>query len=129
MSTSINIDYFFRNPLSFPWDFMDMTIPKIGSTHSYLCSILAPYVPYSEKEFFKNRPSLKELRRFSQVYGGFSTSIVNYCDTRKDDPSSVEDQVREYLSRNSEFRKAFQEKIDRYHRQGLISVPDNARWK
>src|SRR5581483_9452813 len=113
----------FRNPYTFPWDFIGMERPLIGSVHSYLCEILAPYAHSYWQPFMRGRPSLGELRRRQ---GSFEmlVPILKYVD-EVGNYGSVGQKVVDFLHCFEPFKQDLSKIVDRKFREGLIKVPDD----
>lgn len=127
MSELLKIDHLFDDHTRFPWDVVGLTVPKIGSVHSYLCSTLAPWAEPAFQDFMRNTPSRRELARAAKAAGGVIADIFNYCEVIYELPQServdTAHEVLGFLARHRGFRDHVQKTLDRLWRQGLISVP------
>lgn len=112
---------------------MGLTLPRVGLTHSYLCSILAPLADEYVRTFLSARPSWSELKRFAKQHEGLAIQITNYCEGLYGDPPSrrrdVADEVVGFLAHSLVYKKHFQERINMLYQQGLIEVPARCRPK
>jgi len=98
----------------FPWGALNLTIPSFGPLHSYLCSYLCPYGNVNEKLFLIQKPTMRELKRFTESENNqnfLAKEIYTYCDRKYDCDkkyrSSLQSEVLEFLVKNDEFVKAF----------------------
>ena len=120
----VNIDPFFKSKFKFPWDFMGLTLPCAGGTHSYIASAVAPYYPEQIRVLLTGKPAMFELRRFAKLEGGnIFNEIVQFCDGCESDRDSVAVKVLNFLARHKGFRDAFQLRIDAAYRAGTVSIP------
>lgn len=131
MTELLRIGYFFDESRRFPWDILHTGIPKVGPVHSYICTILAPWVEDGWREFMRGNPSMHELRRAAKENPGLMTDIVTYC-TQLDniprmDRTDVAQEVLDFLALHQGFRKHVQKTLDRLWQQGLILVPKEVR--
>lgn len=130
MTELLRIGYFFDESRRFPWDVLHTGVPRVGTVHSYLCTMLAPWVDEEWREFMRGLPSLRELRRAAKVQPGLISDIVAYVDQleglSKSERTDVAQEVLDFLARHQGFRKHAQKTLDRLWRQGLISVPKEA---
>jgi len=112
----INARELFRSPSRFPWEWIGHDRPKVGMTHSYLCTILARWTKNEERRYLESRPSWRELRRYAELYGGFAADIVSYCERIYDEaPSDRRDRAHEvlgFLGRAQFVVDFIQEKLD-----------------
>ena len=120
----VNTDWFLIDPLNFPWHLYD-GIPKTGTTHSYLCSMLKQYGEHNEQSFLAGRPSWRELQKND---GKLSKVISEYCrNVYSFDRRSSEAEVLGFLRRFAPFKEDFQKKIDTLYFSGRMSVPDHCK--
>jgi hypothetical protein len=104
--------YFLDKWDEFPWDWLLSGVPWVGQTHSYLCTIMAPYADYKEKLFLLGNPTFFELRRYKdQNEQSIATGIYNYCEPlynkSKLQRTHVAQEVLEFIKRDNNFTKAF----------------------
>jgi hypothetical protein len=134
MTEVLRIDYLFDDYRRFPWDVLGFSVPRVGSVHSYLCEMLAPWAPEDWRAFMAGRPSLRELQRAAGVLQGSGNPIVGiavYTDAcnsmSASERTDVAQEVLDYLYRHRGFREYVQKTLDRLWLQGLISVPREVR--
>jgi hypothetical protein len=127
--TEINVDYFFKSIHKFPWTFMNLDVPKVGATHSYLCTILSKYDNQQQIYLF-GRPTWGELNRYAEANGGLAKEIRDYCGflygLSGTERKSVAAEVLGFLRRYEYFREEFYNKLTSQYNLGRIIVPEEA---
>ena len=111
----------------FPWGWFGFSIPSYGPTHSYLATYMAQYGNTDEKLFLPQKPSMSELRRFTEGEGNqnyIAKTILNHCDglyaMRAEHRSSTPAEVLSYIKQNSDFIKDFEAKLHAKARLGYF---------
>lgn len=125
----VNIDYFLDRIDRFPWDIMDLTLPKYGPPHSYICSAVAPYLDPYKQMFYLARPNLNELTRFAKEDQGLTSLIIEHCEKGLRKRMDVDRIVLEFLSNFDPFRNDFSKRINMLYRSGRIKIPKESLWQ
>jgi hypothetical protein len=132
---NVNIEYYFKNKLSFPWNLFG-GIPKSGPVYLYLCKIISMITEDRDaKMFLSASPAWFEVVSKSKMDPPveFTLSIVNFCERVAEresegfDHKSTEDCVLEYLSKSNEFCKYFQQLMNRKYFIERCAIPIDAR--
>ena len=120
----------FKDPNTFPWDLMGLTLPCLGSVCSYLCTATAKYAPtHAEQLFLSARPTLRELKKFSEAYDcDLSGNIVTYCEMieRSWKRESKPHEVLNFLMNCRPFWDDFENILQKMVRDGRVVVKE--RW-
>jgi hypothetical protein len=136
----IYVSGFFECHRAFPWDVLGYGVPKYGSVHSYMCSILAPLAHRVERPLLDGKPSISEvgrLARFVKDNGQIlqtqndppfvTPDIYAYCthlyDKSKSDRTDVAQEVLQGLRKFEFYQEWVRERLDYLWKQGLINIP------
>lgn len=103
----------------FPWKWYG-DVPKSGNAHSYLCSILRPYISIEYRMLIDGRPTFRELQRAvdlmtSENADHLLKNIATYCGTlygkHYTERKSVEHEVFRYLINEKNIREDLAKRI------------------
>jgi len=102
----------------FPWGWFDWSIPSYGPVHSYLATYMAQYGNRDEKLYLPQKPSMSELKRFTDGEGNqnyIARTILTHCEglyaQRAEHRSSTPAEVLSYIKGNPDFTKDFEAKL------------------
>lgn len=121
-----NISPLFRHRNRFPWEYMDLTMPSVGTLHGYIACAVAPYYPEQIRHLLRGGFSKRELVRFAGAYEDkiFEQilNFVNKCEEISPRNHVAED-VLNFLGSFQPFRDDLQKRIDRGVRDNRITIP------
>lgn len=116
---NINFSYFFTVD-KFPWELMGSDRPCYGSSHSYVCKLIAPYAG-QDGNFLRGKPALFEMAKFSDnpaiedIYRHFTKVYENRDPYNR---VSVAQEILDYLRNHSEFKLDMGKRLVAAHQKG-----------
>jgi len=128
---NVNIDFFFKHPGRFPWEYLGWTYPVYGDCYHYLCRYLAEFEP-DQKQFLLSKPSLRELESFARDNHGLAGQIIKFYERtlvkkeRNFGQPSVAVEVVEFLKEFHAFKKMLEQNLNRDINNGRVKVPEAA---
>jgi hypothetical protein len=123
MTQRIDIYYFFDHRDRFPFDILGLSRPGVAPLHSYVCEAAMLIASPDERMFMLQKPSLRELRRFSDE--GLIHRIVKFCETKEETTCrhTKADDVIQFIRHEYGLKDLIQKRLDLLYRTGVISVP------
>ncbi|MEM4379111.1 MAG: hypothetical protein QXL01_00290 [Thermoplasmatales archaeon] len=125
-----NEQWFFSNPIYFPWHIMNLDRPRVGPLHGYLCTICARYEKHPGfKTYLSGPPHWGSIKKFAteplkEDTNIFIEAIYKYCSIRYEKSASdrrdVDIEVVGFLEGFQEFRNDFYKRLLTLWRNGRL---------
>jgi len=132
VNTEPNDDWFFHNPLYFPWDIVGLDRPMIGPVHSYIASICARYErDQGIKSYLSGSPHWGSIERFAtegaqEDRHPVIVAIYQYCSSlykkSNSDRRNTEFEVLGFLEGVQDFRVEFRNQLLYLYGQGRLNL-------
>lgn len=127
MSSPVNIMFYLREPLKFPWHLFPWDRPYAGPIRTYMCQIAAKFTKGSiEKNFLLQNPSLRDMERFMEA-NPQTEYVENIYKKTVDDNTTCrfkkEDKVVSWMLYSGDISNYIQSTLDTARRQGVVFDP------